>query len=127
MIEIQTTTPAHPGVRLTVIALAAFIAAALTAACVILFIRVDGQAAQVSRLDSQLSVAHKTTTSQEHEISSLQGSVATLLGQVANPSDPLGAYTDICNQDFTNNSTGIDQTYYFPCTNQAQTMPLPGN
>ena len=43
------------------------------------------------------------------------------------PTDPLSAYNDVCNQDMTNNSTGVTQTYWFPCTNQAQTIPQPGN
>jgi hypothetical protein len=56
--------------------------------------------------------------------------VSSLETQVANlnvPTDPLSAYNYVCNQDMTNQSTGVTQTYWFPCTNQAQTIPQPGN
>jgi hypothetical protein len=43
------------------------------------------------------------------------------------PSDPLSAYDQICNQQLQNSVTGNEQTYYYPCTNSAQTIPQPGN
>ena len=43
------------------------------------------------------------------------------------PTDPLANYTDVCNTQATNGSTGVTQTYYYPCTNEAQTIPQPGN
>ena len=63
---------------------------------------------------------------QAREITALQGAVARLAGDVSNPSDPLSAYTDVCNVQLTNDQTGVNQTYYYPCTNQAQVTPQPG-
>ena len=51
----------------------------------------------------------------------------TAVGSLTPPTDPLTAYNQICDQDFTDDETGITQTFWFPCTNQAQTTPLPGS
>lgn len=48
------------------------------------------------------------------------------MGHLAAPTDPLSAYDQICNSQFTNGSTGTNQTYYYPCTNNVQTIPQPG-
>ena len=108
--------------KITVVILAVIVAA-LTAATTVQVVTVrdlqhqqqQRQAAQTARLAGD-----------DHEISALQNSVATLIGQVSNPVDPLSAYTDICNVQADNGQTGITQTYYYPCTNQAQTTPQPG-
>jgi hypothetical protein len=76
------------------------------------------QQASISRLTAKAA-------SQENEISALQSSVAGLIASVQNPSNPLAAYSQICNQDFTNSSTGVTQLYYFPCTNSV--IPTTGN
>jgi hypothetical protein len=82
-----------------------------------------------------------TITQQQKEIHRLMGKVTTddnvLGGRISSlqssvnnlnePTDPLSSYDDICNQEMTNNDTGVSQTYYFPCTNNAQTIPQPGN
>ena len=49
------------------------------------------------------------------------------LAQFTQPSDPLSAYNDVCDQPMTDNQNDLTQTYYFPCTNSAQTIPQPGN
>lgn len=106
-----------------VIAVVSFAAAVLVAVSVVLFVRTDGQAVQVARLDRQLRTA-QTALSQE---ATRTDNLSEEMDGLTQPSDPLAAYNDICNQDFTNGTTGVDQTYYFPCTNNAQTIPQPGN
>ena len=108
--------------KITVVILAVIVAA-LTAATTVQVVTVAGwrhqqqqrQAAQTARLAGD-----------DHEISALQNSVATLLGEVSNPADPLSAYTDVCTAQNQNDATGVTQTYWYPCTNQAQTTPQPG-
>jgi len=51
----------------------------------------------------------------------LSNQVATLTV----PTDPLSAYSAVCSQQMTNQSSGITQTYWFPCTSHAQTIPQP--
>jgi len=85
------------------------------------------QADQISALRHTEAVATRQSALYNHQISALQNSVATLIGEVADPSDPLSAYTDICNTQASNGQTGVTQTYYYPCTNNAQTIPQPGN
>ena len=83
-------------------------------------------AAAQDQARAQVRSAQHSGAVYRSEISSLQNSVNTLNIQVANPVDPLSAYSDICNQDETNDQ-GADQTYYFPCTNNVQTIPQPGS
>ena len=62
--------------------------------------------------------------------SQLRSQIGNLSAKVAGlsvPTDPLANYTDVCNTQATNGSTGVTQTYYYPCTNEAQTIPQPGN
>ena len=99
----------------------------LLAVAVVGGVVVRGQSADIARQSREITAQAKRDTAQEKEIGALQNSVATLLGQVANPTDPLGAYNQICNQTMQNGTTGVDQTFYFPCTNNAQTTPQPGN
>ncbi len=80
------------------------------------------------KIDNAVSYSHHqrtTISTQAHEITTLQGSVANLIGQVQNPSNPLAAYTEVCSTTATNTSTGVDQTYYYPCTNNV--IPATGN
>jgi hypothetical protein len=56
----------------------------------------------------------------------LNGQVQNLNGQVGSlnqPNNPLSAWNAICNQGLQNSQTQQRQTYYFPCTNSAHTVP----
>jgi hypothetical protein len=68
------------------------------------------------------SQAQSTATEAQDTATKAENSLGTL----STPSDPLSAYDLICSQDQTNNSTGLTQLYYFPCTNIATTTPQPG-
>ena len=61
-------------------------------------------------------------------INNLSGQVSDLqlqMSQLSNPSDPLSAYNQVCqDNNMTNTSTGITQTYYYPCTSRF--IPQPG-
>ncbi len=78
--------------------------------------RVSAQAQQILREEAAIR-------SMDRQVRMLGNQVATLNV----PSDPLSAYNEVCYQPLYNNNIGSDQTYYFPCTNQAQTTPQPGN
>jgi type II secretory pathway pseudopilin PulG len=79
--------------------------------------------------NSTASHDQQVINSQAREIRSLTNHVDNIgqqVGSISQPSDPLSAYNQICNQQMTNGSTGANQTFYFPCTNSAQTIPQPG-
>lgn len=77
----------------------------------------------IAGLQSRLSTIQGQLSSENQKISDLQGKVSGLTV----PSDPLAAYNQICsNPNVQNQATGATQTYWYPCTNNAQTIPLPG-
>lgn len=80
-------------------------------------------AARVTRTQSQVTKLRLQNRSLQIEITGLDSEI----GSLTVPTDPLSAYTDICNVQLTNGTTGALQTYYYPCTNSAQTIPQPGN
>lgn len=87
-------------------------------------------AVENSSQHAQIIRSQREVTSLSHEISNMRAEINSESGEISSletPADPLSAYNDICNQDMTNDNTGISQTYYFPCTNEAQTIPQPGN
>jgi len=98
---------------------------ALAAALAVVVILLIGQGATTDRQAREITQLQHQAASYSAQISALQSSVANLVGEVANPTDPLSAYTDVCQAQLTNDSTGITQTYYYPCTNTAQTIPQP--
>jgi tRNA1(Val) A37 N6-methylase TrmN6 len=105
------------------------IAAAAAGLAVVALIFAGLAWSHLSGVETSARNAQQASRSASSQISQLQNQVATLQGKVAGlnvPTDPLAAYTDICNQPFTNGTTGVSQTYYFPCTNSAQTIPQPG-
>jgi cell division protein FtsB len=81
----------------------------------------------VNRLQRQLTVQSQSYTRQVRQLRSEVTSLSAQVSAINIPTDPLSAYNDICNQQETNNNTGVTQTYYFPCTNNAETIPQPGN
>ena len=60
-------------------------------------------------------------------LSQQETALGNQLAALTVPTDPLSAYNDVCSQDMTNGTTGVTQTYWFPCTNSAQTIPQPGS
>jgi hypothetical protein len=47
------------------------------------------------------------------------------VGSLSQPNNPLAAYNAVCHSLFTNQATGVLETYYFPCTNAV--VPTPGS
>ena len=85
---------------------------------------------QVRQLETQVAQLQRDRQEQDAklaEMGSVIGSIDTTVAGLSNPVDPLSAYTDICHQDMTNDATDLTQTYYYPCTNSAQTIPQPGS
>ena len=82
-----------------------------------------GQAQQQAAADHRQMRALR---SQVAALSTQVGSLGSQVSAISQPSDPLSAYNQICNQPFTDSQTGNQATYYFPCTNSAQTIPQPG-
>jgi hypothetical protein len=79
--------------------------------------------AEITSLQQQQKQSGSEFTTIENTLGSLNRTVMGL----SDPVDPLSAYTDICNVQLDNGATGIQQTYYYPCTNNAETIPQPGN
>lgn len=69
----------------------------------------------------------KALQAANHQMSERITNLNAQIDQINVPTDPLSAYDDICNTQATNNSTDLTQTYYYPCTNNVQTIPQPGN
>lgn len=74
---------------------------------------------------------------EQNSISQLQNSTSHLQSRISNldnqmsgltmPSDPLASYNMVCStSNVLNQGTGNYQTFWYPCTNQAQTTPQPG-
>ena len=82
---------------------------------------------QVAQLRSQVTRQETATAQQIRQLDSAEMNTATQLAGLTQPADPLAAYDQICNAQLQNGSTGVTQTYYYPCTNNAQTIPQPGN
>lgn len=83
---------------------------------------------QVQKDNTALSSAQSSISQDSNTISGLNAQLGSLSGQLSNltkPSDPLGSYNLICTSQNTN-QFGYTQTYYYPCTNVAQTTPQPG-
>jgi type II secretory pathway pseudopilin PulG len=84
--------------------------------------RVAGQARQISQEQrAEARLAREVRTVQMN-----YGNLQSKVASISQPTDPLSAYDDICNQQMQNSNTGSEQTYYFPCTNNAETIPEPG-
>ena len=77
---------------------------------------------QVTVLDRQVTVLDRQLAAEHRQIINLTNQV----GVLNVPSDPLSAYNSVCNQPMTT-PAGLTETYWFPCTNSAQTIPQPGN
>jgi uncharacterized protein YlxW (UPF0749 family) len=111
----------------TLMAVTAAIVTAMCAASLALAFVAHSQAVtaqhQVASLKSSEASLSKEVSGEQSAISQLQTSVAG----ITVPTDPLSAYSDICNSDMTNQSTGINQTYYYPCTNNVETIPQSGS
>jgi hypothetical protein len=81
-------------------------------------------------------VAQNSVTALRHENAKLTQQIGGMSGQIAGlrnematltvPTDPLSAYNEVCSANLTNDETGITSTYWYPCTDQAQTIPQPG-
>jgi len=85
-----------------------------------------GQADQLGQARDQVTMLQKQLRDNNAKLARQVGLVQTQMAGLSQPTDPLSAYNQICNQQFTNDATGITQTYYLPCTNQATTIPQPG-
>lgn len=117
----------NPCIRYLKAALAFTFAIAMITWGVLLTVVLGASTAQThaitAHLQSELNATVKSLRKANLEISVL----TTSLTQLTVPADPLSAYSDICNAQLTDDATGITQTFYYPCTNNAMTIPQPGN
>jgi hypothetical protein len=120
-----------PGRRFAVTAGLCVLLAAAVAFAVITASGLSAAHRDNARLRAQVSVLTQIQTGQSAQLAGLRRDVADLQGKVSGltvPTDPLSAYDQICDMpNVTNQTTGVTQTYWFPCTNNAQTIPQPGN
>jgi hypothetical protein len=103
---------------------AAFAALILAISAVVGLVIVHGQ---LDQLRGQEAKARSAAQSQMREVTAAEIATATQLDGLTQPTDPLASYDQICTVQEQNGTTGVDQTYYYPCTNSAQTIPQPGN
>jgi uncharacterized protein YlxW (UPF0749 family) len=104
--------------------------AALTALTVALVVTHADATRAIHSLQHRNAALGQQVSSLSQEVGNLNDSVGSLTNTVAGisrPTDPLSAYTEVCYQYFTNPTTDVNQPYWFPCTNNAQTIPQPGN
>jgi hypothetical protein len=99
---------------------AAFAALILAASAVVGLIVMHGQLDQLRGQEAKAKAAVQ-------QLNAAEIATATQLDGLTQPTDPLSAYDQICQVQEQNGTTGVDQTYYYPCTNSAQTIPQPGN
>ena len=95
--------------------------ACLLAGCAIAF-AVRGNAdsgSQIRTLRQQLSQLQAKESADYNQ-------AMTAVGSLTPPTDPLTAYNQVCSTTATGEETGITSTYWYPCTDQAQTIPQPG-
>jgi hypothetical protein len=88
---------------------------------IILSVKVNDSNAYAHHQQTTISQLKQELSFQEQ----VQASTQSALTNLENPSNPLSAYTDVCSINNTNSSTGVDQLYYYPCTNNV--IPTTGN
>jgi hypothetical protein len=82
---------------------------------------------QTASLRAQVQAQARQLRADEAEQASLQSAEFRMSGQLATltqPSDPLSSFDAVCNMPLSDQS-GLTSTWYFPCTNSAQTIPQP--
>lgn len=82
---------------------------------------------EIGSLRGQLAVQQHRAQLDRAQLAALRTAESRMSGQLAAltvPTDPLASYDAVCNMPLTDTS-GAVQTYYFPCTNSAQTIPQP--
>ena len=105
-------------------AIAAFAALILAASAVVGLVIMHGQ---LDQLRGQEAKARGVAQSQIRQLTAAEIATATQLDGLTQPTDPLSSYDQICQVQLQNSTTGVTQTFYYPCTNSAQTIPQPGN
>jgi hypothetical protein len=89
----------------------------------------DGQIGNLQRQNASLQAQNaRLQTQLDGQVQQESKDYANMqakMGSLSTPSDPLSSYNEICNTQATDNS-GVTQTYWYPCTNNAQTIPQPG-
>ncbi len=119
-----------PGRRFAVIAGLCVLLAAAVAFAVITATGLSAAHHDDARLRAQVASLSASQASQARQLAAMRRDVASLQGKVDGltvPTDPLSAYDQICESQNTNSASGVSQIYYYPCTNNAQTIPQPGN
>jgi type II secretory pathway pseudopilin PulG len=107
--------------------LAILLAGAALGAVIVIWQSQGSQAAQATRTEQSQARQIRLLKSQSAQLGAQVSQLSTQIAGVTAPDDPLSAYSDICNMQFNNQATGLNQTYYLPCTNNAQTIPQPGS
>ena len=83
---------------------------------------------QIGNLRGQLASQQQQIRRDRAQLATVQSAESQMAGQLASltqPTDPLASYNAVCNMPLTDQSTGMYSTWYFPCTDQAQTIPQP--
>ena len=79
---------------------------------------------QIGNLRGQFGTQQHQARQDQAQLAALRAAefrMASQLASLTQPTDPLAAYNAVCN--FLG-SDGVT-TWYYPCTNQAQTIPQP--
>lgn len=110
--------------RKLAVAVIALVSAAVAALAVVFVVTTRSDVSELRHQVARLQSANTALASREaSDYQDVSGKISGLTV----PTDPLSAYNQICTSNNTNSVTGVDQTYYYPCTNMAQTIPQPGN
>lgn len=102
------------------------VAAVLIGGIAALAVTVTGK---IDDLNGEVKSDRGVITGLQSQLAGQQADIAKLnnaMGSLSQPTDPLSAYDQICTAENTNGTTGVLQTYYYPCTNSVQTIPQPG-
>lgn len=83
---------------------------------------------EIGSLRGQLAVQQHRAQLDRAQLAALRTAESRMSGQLATltvPTDPLASYDAVCNMPLSSDGGLTTQTWYFPCTNSAQTIPQP--
>ena len=92
------------------------------AAVAVALVSQGSTSAQVARLSREDTSLRQGLAALQQRESAVEGQLSTL----TIPDDPLSAYNQLCSTTATGEESGVTSTYWYPCTDQAQTIPQPG-
>jgi hypothetical protein len=83
----------------------------------------DHAQSQVKTDERQITTLQNNLSATDSRLNSIDEQVSGL----TTPTDPLGNYDQVCWNNNVTTTSGQTETVYYPCTNNAQTIPQPGN